>query len=365
MKKLFTIEIPESRNFGLDLLRFFAIIFVIINHGSGLLPKKIQHLNEYFFIDGVSLFFVLSCFLIGGIFIRLFEKDDLNKNIFQFWIRRWMRTLPAYYFVLSIVCLLRYFILNQFEPIHILKNFLFIQNIFKYDEHIFLEGWSLAIEEWFYLLLPICTIFSFYFFQSKKKAFFIVIIVFLIICPLLRTYIYLNHKPDNTSIYWDQHFRSLTFLRLDSIMFGVLGAYLKLYYKKIFNSDKNIKALLGILILILVRSLNFIDAFSSFYHTVLSFTLNSFAVFLILPFLNDLKVPKNRFILKFVTYVSLISYSLYLVNATLIQGLFLNLIEVGIPFLKYILYWILTFITATLIYKYIELPFMKIRDKYF
>ena len=76
----FKIDIPKHRIFGLDLLRAIAILLVLFGHSKHFLSINIAYfLNKYILIDGVGLFFVLSSFLIGGIFIKDFEK----KYIFQ------------------------------------------------------------------------------------------------------------------------------------------------------------------------------------------------------------------------------------------------------------------------------------------
>lgn len=366
MKKLFTIDIPESRNFGLDLLRFFAIVFVLINHGSYQLSLPLKKINPYLYLDGVLLFFVLSGFLIGTIFIKLFEKKQLKKNILNFWIRRWLRTIPAYFFVLTIVCILHFNIYNELDFFKTLNHFLFVQNFTEFDSYLFPEAWSLSIEEWFYLLLPILTLVSFIFIKNKEKAFFLVIIFFILVCPALRFLQFQTHSIPNDISKWDEHFRSVTILRLDSIMFGVAAAYLNFYHEKIFFSSKKTKFIIGILMLVLLRAFDFILGYDSLIQTVFSFTLNSVAVFLMLPFLYKMKLPKSKIIVMIVTFTSLISYSLYLVNSTLLQALFLNNIGFEKPFyIKYFAYWILSFLAATLIYKFVELPFMKIRDKHF
>ncbi|MFC7345993.1 acyltransferase family protein [Chryseobacterium zhengzhouense] len=366
MKKLFTIEIPESRNFGLDLLRFFAIIFVLINHGSGQLSKGLKPYNEYFFLDGVLLFFVLSGFLIGGIFIRTYQKGNLKSNIFNFWIRRWMRTLPAYYFTLFLICLLQYLTFRELDFNSVFKNFLFIQNSSEYDNYLFPEGWSLAIEEWFYLFLPILTLLFFTFFSDKKKAFLCVIFFIIILCPALR---FLKHNLNpiiNDAQVWDENFRSITPLRLDSIMFGVLGAFLHKYHPKLFFQSTTTKFIIGVIILIFIRLTDYFGNFSTVFKTTFSFSISSIGVFLMLPFLFSIKTPKNKYLVTFITFTSLISYSLYLVNAKLVQGLILIHFDLNKPFyIKYLTYWILTFMFGTFLYKFVELPFMRIRDKYF
>ena len=62
-------------------------------------------------INGVELFFVLSGFLIGGILIKTFQKDNSFgiKTISNFWIRRWFRTLPNYDLILILNIIVVYF----------------------------------------------------------------------------------------------------------------------------------------------------------------------------------------------------------------------------------------------------------------
>ena len=78
----FKIDIPKNRIFGLDLLRAIAILLVLFGHSKHFLPINIAYfLNKYILINGVGLFFVLSSFLIGGIFIKDFEKKIHLSNI--------------------------------------------------------------------------------------------------------------------------------------------------------------------------------------------------------------------------------------------------------------------------------------------
>jgi len=366
MKNFFQIEIPQNRNFGLDLLRFFAISFVLVSHGVYQLPDSLKNINQYFYLDGVSLFFVLSGFLIGGIFIKFYEKQKLNKNIINFWIRRWMRTLPAYFFILTLVCIAEFLITRELNIIKTIKHFLFVQNFYTFDPYLYPEAWSLSIEEWFYILLPILTLISFAILQNKKRAFLLVILFIVTVSPVMRYYLFYTHPITVGIAEWDETFRSVTILRLDSIMFGVLAAYLKSYFSTTFFFAKSLKFISGIVLLIFLKIIDLMGDYSSLFQCVFSFTLNSLGVFLLLPYLFCLKQPKNRTIIKIVTFTSLISYSLYLVNSTLIQALFLNHIHIEKSlFIKYVAYWTLSFFAAIFTYKFVELPFMRIRDKHF
>ena len=108
------------------------------------------------------------------------------------------------------------------------------------------------------------------------------------------------------------------------------------------------------------------------YNCVFSFSLIAFATLLLLPFLSAYK-NGSGIIYKAVTYISLISYSMYLVNYALIQKLFLKKLDLT-PYienimtiigLKYVLFYLLTIVLSILLYKYWEMPMMKLRDSQF
>lgn len=98
MKNIFKLELNPNRVYGLDILRALAILFVIVGHGRHLLPDKLDIYHQVIVFDGVSIFFVLSGFLIGGILIKMLNNRKADKNLlFEFWSRRWFRTLPNYF----------------------------------------------------------------------------------------------------------------------------------------------------------------------------------------------------------------------------------------------------------------------------
>lgn len=152
-----------NRIFGLDLLRCIAILLVLLTHFlESITPNNLTHFYyKYLFIDGVSLFFVLSGFLIGTILIKNFLKYGISlTTLLNFWKRRWFRTLPNYYLVILFVLTFNCFYKNiDISFADVLRRVTFTQNFYLLDENYykkFPEGWSLAIEEWFYLLIPSC-----------------------------------------------------------------------------------------------------------------------------------------------------------------------------------------------------------------
>ena len=145
-----------QRNFSLDCFRALAIILVFTGHsilsfGSPELLAPLQ-----FGGTGVDLFFVLSGWLIGN--QLLIEKKRFGDiQITRFWIRRWMRTMPAYYAVLSVTILQLYLTKDNFTfP---WPHIFFLQNYFG-DLNVFFVSWSLSVEEQFYLFIAPLFVFT-------------------------------------------------------------------------------------------------------------------------------------------------------------------------------------------------------------
>src|SRR5450432_1247018 len=90
----------SSRVYGLDIMRAFAIIPVVMGHGGFILNKAETNFPWIPLIDGVELFFVLSGFLIGSILLKIFNEPDFKfESVMNFFKRRWLRTLPNYYLI--------------------------------------------------------------------------------------------------------------------------------------------------------------------------------------------------------------------------------------------------------------------------
>ena len=102
---------------------------------------------------GVDLFFVLSGYLIGGQLLAPIARGQGIK-LGRFFARRALRILPAYLVILAI-----YFLLPSWreypEMFPLWKFLLSVQNIGLRGGTAFSHAWSLAVEDQFYLLLPL------------------------------------------------------------------------------------------------------------------------------------------------------------------------------------------------------------------
>ena len=374
MKKLLAVEFNKERIYGLDILRAFAILFVMFSHGNELLPKNISKTIKIFLIDGVSIFFVLSGFLIGRIIIKTIENKGAGFNeLFNFWIRRWFRTLPNYFFVLTGLIILSTIFSKSFQLAQYLNYYVFSQNLITEHPWFFQEAWSLSEEEWFYLIVPFVIFMLISFVKTtNKKAVLITALSIIVIVTFFRYYRYLQLEPVSPRDL-QVLFRKQVFTRLDSLMYGILGAYLSIYHKSNWKKYRIGLFILGVVLILSTKLFQIInpDGNMGIYECVFSFSIFSLAIFLTLPFLNNIKNGKGT-IFRFLTYISLISYSMYLLHHTIIRDILIKAIlfpingnfePFSIPLAEYSLYWIFTLLFSTLLYKYFELPMMKLRDK--
>jgi peptidoglycan/LPS O-acetylase OafA/YrhL len=140
------------RNNNLDLLRATAIILVVIYHLFVQWPVTDPGIRDWtkYGQYGVDLFFVLSGWLIGGLYWREYLKFG-DVHVGRFWMRRWFRTLPPYYVALLISWVAVY--TQRGTPWD--SGYLFFIQNFYYQIPYFSVSWSLAVEEHFYLFAPL------------------------------------------------------------------------------------------------------------------------------------------------------------------------------------------------------------------
>jgi peptidoglycan/LPS O-acetylase OafA/YrhL len=216
---------------NLDGLRGIAALMVVICHFF-LMPSVIGyvHTDLYgkitkFGQHGVSLFFVLSGFVITRILIN---NRNENNYFRQFYWRRALRIFPLYY--LFLLCW--YFVLplivaqpivpfnKQFQFYLYLQNFDWLTGLSETAPLHPFHFWSLAVEEHFYLIWPLVV----YLTPTQKLSKVIISIVILIIPVKI---FFLSH---NISI------NKITFTRIDQILLGSLLAYYE--YTTILNEKK-------------------------------------------------------------------------------------------------------------------------------
>ncbi len=373
LKNIFRLEISPNRIYGLDILRALAIWFVLYAHAltyiQHIVPTKYARWGMY---DGVSIFFTLSGFLIGGILIKILENNHKPTFyiLWNFWKRRWLRTLPNYFLVLTV--LVTYFSrFRDFDGITIWKYYVFVQNLWQPQPWFFGESWSLSIEEWFYFITPIGLFILVRFFKLKTFHSLLIIAIGLIAYSTIQRISQYNliGSMDSPLPLYNALIRSQITTRLDSIMFGVLAACFKYYSAVLWGRSKRLLFAVGISLLVFYFfHRNDVEVF---FIGIFGPTLIALGIAFILPLCNALKSGKG-ILYKTITYISLTSYSAYLINLGIVQDIVLLNLKKFLPkdlglvsesFILLLLFFSFTFLGATLLYKYFELPIMKLRDK--
>jgi peptidoglycan/LPS O-acetylase OafA/YrhL len=207
----------HRRQPGLDLLRTLAIVVVVIYH-TGIFGFALPRDVHRFGWVGVDLFFVLSGYLIGGqLLSQLGGRGQIRFG--RFYARRALRILPAYLVVVALYFTLP--ALREFPTISPLWKFLVsVQNIGLQGGTAFSHAWSLAIEDQFYLLLPLVLVVLT---RSRRTAFAIPCLI-LLGGLLLRGFLAhqlqsdsggVSHRGYQLWIYYP------TWTRLDPLVLGV------------------------------------------------------------------------------------------------------------------------------------------------
>lgn len=209
----------KGRNNALDVVRMCAILPVLADHYTTFAVKDVPPIFYVLGDFGVTIFFALSGFLIGGIILRDFENGFSWNVARNFYARRWMRTLPLYFtfFVAAMFVTFWGFTLDHNWSAKCLAYLVFLQNLAWPMPNWFQESWSLAVEEWFYLLFPAL-------FAAlpgiRPRTRILLIALALIVVPLALRFIAYDPTSD-----FDLHVRRVVVLRLDAIAYGILAVW--------------------------------------------------------------------------------------------------------------------------------------------
>lgn len=202
------------RNKRLDILRFIAVLVVIIHH------SPISHFFQVWGWVGVDLFFVLSGFLISGL---LFSEYKKRKAISfkRFFIRRGLKIYPAFYAFLLLTGVAGYVVFHTVSsPTRYLHDIFFVMN---YWQGVWDHTWSLGVEEHFYIFLPIFLLALIRSSSNREDPFRAVPFACLAIgtmCIVSRAISADVGKPNYNMVYLATHDR------MDALFFGVFLGYL-------------------------------------------------------------------------------------------------------------------------------------------
>ena len=355
---------------SIDSLRALAVLAVIIYH------VDVNYLPGGFL--GVDLFFVLSGYLISSLIIKEFRKTG-TVNLYNFYIRRARRLLPAVYFMITVglvVMVLFNEVLLRKSHLDAIFGYIYSSNwwyIFHKLDYFdsfgaqspFKHLWSLAIEEQFYMIFPLL----FLLVNRKKKSKdgtyklnknFLYVVLGLILVSLIA-HILLFDINNISRIYFGTDTRAF------SLLVGVVGAILYPMERLHAKVTPQQNMIYSVVSLVSIATLITVMIYTSEYNTLLY--RGGFLLVAILGLIVIISSGKQHTLMsrllsfKPIVFIGKISYSLYLWHFPVLV-LTTPVSEIGNPNIIFvILRVILTFILATASYVFVETPIRKLGFK--
>ncbi|WP_243405253.1 acyltransferase family protein [Solimicrobium silvestre] len=366
-----------NRIHGLDTLRAAAILLVLMYHYMVVVSAS----NPFGFFGeigwtGVDLFFVLSGYLIGNQILSAYAQNR-KFPLTTFYIKRLLRTLPNYYFILAMYFLFP-LALGGTTAASLWQFLTFTQNLGMRPGETFTHSWSLCIEEQFYLILPIVVIFLFSVITSIKRSIWLawlVIVAAIVAGMVVRGMAWFDYGHSAiTGFDYYQHIYYSSFARFDELLPGVAIALLKNYhtetYTKILRKG-NALLVAGLMAVatmfyLLSQFLYTENAGFSFYLTTFGYPLlaTSFAI-LTLAALSPASLL-NRIQIPGAASIALWSYAIYLAHKPIFKVLKAPLVKLNIDtasFWGIAIIMTVSILGGWLLYRLIETPFMKLRAR--
>ncbi len=354
-------------------MRALAITLVLLHHFFELVRTHAPWSSIFLGggLTGVSIFFALSGFLIGRILLKLGSRVVIPGELLKFWARRWLRTLPIYYVVLLARSLMAFAIILclhlNLKFLHVVPAyFVFMQSWAWPLPPFFIETWSLAVEEWFYLLFPLFWVVAIYLGLRPFKAFVIASVFMLLVSSITR----LGVAPSLLQNWLDEVYFT-TIYRFDGVALGLLGAALSVASPRIWKHWRWPGLVLGVGLLWLDRhltQLDFMYARNEYLGTWHCSTVGLGSA-LLLPWCSSVDKLFWQPLQNLVGIISRWSYSLYLTHGAflvLVQIIFASQIKQSTAWAWALLLITagLTFVVAGALHRWIEKPGMALRERW-
>jgi len=328
----------------IDCLRGIAILMVIIVH-TGLSINNFNHHAVQiagFFRIGVQLFFFMSAYTLC---YSMSKRKDSIKN---FYIRRYFRIAPLYYFGILI-----YFLAstinsspnyNSFNLTNVICHVLLLHGLVpSVNNAIVPGGWSIGTEVLFYLMFPfLFTVYA----NIQRKFFYWIIPIFSLLLTNSIALILIHFKID---VYFEEGFYYYNIInQLPVFLVGMSFYFLQPSFNKI-NSK------LYFPLFFILFCLAFITSARVFHNrSVFIFIAAISFIFLFLFFKN-----KTSFNFKILAIIGQLSFSIYVLHFIFCWIFTAYQLNIN-PYISFIINLILTVgattIAAWFTKKYIEDP---------
>jgi peptidoglycan/LPS O-acetylase OafA/YrhL len=333
-----------TRNHALDILRAIAILMVLTTHlansfvGGTTFAKAVSVGGR-----GVDLFFVLSGWLLGSQLFREAQNTG-TIDVKRFWIRRWLRTLPAYYAVL-LATFVQFLVTHKSDLID--WRYLFFAQNYLAEQKFLGVTWSLCVEEHFYLVIAPALLVGVRYRWARIVG--VMALMSLVGVHIAGGY---QFRPEFLIVQ--------THIVFEQCAMGVFLAWLSIHRPNIWNIlNRRVVPLVFVSILFYVLAI--------VNRTVWDWWLPNwgtggwavlFATWVL--FASGQKVNRERWWLRPFSLIALRAYSLYLVHTDAIA----LAKKLPVPSLiQVVLAVVLAFLAAELLYRLVERPFSKLRDR--
>ena len=305
---------------------------------------------------GVDLFFVLSGFLISGLLFTEW-KTHHTISLSRFYIRRGLKLYPGLYVLLAatagVEAMHTGFTPHPVNSVSIAVEALFLQNYFR---GIWGYTWSLAIEEHFYLALPMILLVMQSFDKSVDPFRHIPKLSLIICCVALLLRVSLAWKPE-------QYFHLVqTPFRIDGLLFGVTLSYYRVFHPRVFE---RISTSIGVLPagMIAMATLMIAPVENPLVHT-LGFTVVFLGFGLLLSRAVDFTPgPYTSTVIRSLANIGIYSYSIYLWHVPVMR--FAHYLQPNAGLRYFGLAMTLAIVWGIIAAKLIELPVLAFRDRIF
>jgi peptidoglycan/LPS O-acetylase OafA/YrhL len=347
------VATAEGRSFGreieLDFLRGIAILMVLDYHQTnyGLLsyPARALGVTHPGWM-GVSVFFVLSGFLVGGLLVKEWRVRGRIASG-RFLVRRGFKIWPQYYFFLALMLAA-----GHRTPRELWGNLLNIQNYVGGVAH----TWSLAVEEHAYLLIVLC-LFLAARWQARMRSVFFFFAALAISVSVLRLAL-LRHQ----FAYF-----APTHTRIDGILYGVVLAILYHYAPETFHRMQErrwiwLGALAAALLFVWLRVPRWWEPSVS-----LDFA-NLTGIALLMLVYRHREGKKHSLLYRLVAWIGLYSYGIYLWHVSVdapIQAMDRHMPGWLLPAWEGVATPVLAIALGYVTTKLIEFPALRLRERWF
>ena len=344
---------------GLNGLRAIAAISVVIGHVT-LYPFSTLNLPRiYLMFDGVTLFFVISGFLITYLLLAEKEKTATVK-IDSFYVRRILRIWPIYYLVLAISAVFAVFVShsNEFFTSSIFYYLFFCANIpliLNTGIISVVHYWSIGVEEQFYLFWP-------WVLKYSKNKLLMVSLIFIAVFFAVKTFAW-YYAGENSVFY-----QVFSVTRFHCMLIGAVGAILYYAGNKFFIKTTThwlVQFLAWLLVAVLYLNLKTVpEQFLAEFTAIVSLVLIMGQVAKRTQGWNVINLENNVF-----DFLGKISYGIYVIHPLVIFGAYYVFADLQLPMLpkSLLIYSVILFTTIVLSYisyQYFEKPFLKMKDKF-